>query len=166
MNKSACGIFTLHPWEAPAQLNAPDMMCADALQKQLSNIIKTDHITEFWLVMDQGFPCSVAEAILSLKASIPLRLTCLIPFEEQHNGWPEAERDRYFSIMQQCDQEYLLSHHFSVDSYQQSVQKLLEHCGLLFVIWNGQAGDACDAIRHAKRSKHAVTSLTVAELLA
>ncbi len=166
MKQSACGIFTLHPWEIPLNVQAEsNTFYQGAFKRRFLELILEQKISEFWIVLDQGLPCALSELILSLKPSFQLSLTCLIPFEEQHIDWSDTERERYFSILQHCDQEYLLSSRFSVDCYQQSVKKLMEHCGLLFVVWGGKPGDAGDAIQYAKRMEHRVISLTLDTLL-
>ena len=37
-----------------------------------------------------------------------ITLECAIPYERQAVRWPEALRNRYFSIAERCDQETML----------------------------------------------------------
>ena len=50
-----------------------------------------------------------AEIVLALKEKYPqITLECAIPYERQAVRWPEALRNRYFSIAERCDQETML----------------------------------------------------------
>ena len=58
----------------------------------------------------------VAEIVLALKEKYPqITLECAIPYERQAVRWPEALRNRYFSIAEQCDQETMLQTHYTQD---------------------------------------------------
>ena len=57
-----------------------------------------------------------AEIVLALKEKYPqITLECAIPYERQAVRWPEALRNRYFSIAEQCDQETMLQTHYTQD---------------------------------------------------
>ena len=135
MKKPSCGIFALHAWEIPCVYGAQELsFWRSALKEHFTELIAQRSIFDFWLLMDQGLSLCAAEALLSLKQLHPLRLTCVIPFEEQHIHWPEEDRARYFSIFEHCDQEHLLDYHFAVNCYQKSARLLAEYCTLLFVV--------------------------------
>lgn len=59
--------------------------------------------------MNLGPEILAAEAALRLRGEYSIELECVIPYEEQAKGWTEPERDRYFSIIENCDKETLIS---------------------------------------------------------
>ena len=57
----------------------------------------------------KGVDMYAAEIVLELKKQDPqITLECAIPYERQAVRWPEALRNRYFSIAERCDQETML----------------------------------------------------------
>lgn len=76
MKQSACGIFTLHPWEIPLNVQAEsNTFYQGAFKRRFLELILEQKISEFWIVLDQGLPCALSELILSLKPSFQLSLT-------------------------------------------------------------------------------------------
>ena len=54
--------------------------------------------------------------MLELKKQHPqITLECAIPYERQAVRWPEALRNRYFSIAERCDKETMLQTHYTQD---------------------------------------------------
>ncbi len=50
-----------------------------------------------------------AEAALKLGSKMNINLECVLPYEEQAKDWKEPQRNRYFSIIENCDKETLIS---------------------------------------------------------
>ncbi len=63
-------------------------------------------MTHFISGMAQGVTCiAAAEIVLELKKQYPqITLECAIPYERQAVRWPEALRNRYFSIAERVRQ--------------------------------------------------------------
>ena len=102
--------FTGH---RPKGLGYPesDGRCTALKEKLRSLIIRMmeeEGVTHFISGMAQGVDMYVAEIVLELKEKHPqITLECAIPYERQAVRWPEALRNRYFSIA-----ERLLLLHF------------------------------------------------------
>lgn len=62
-----------------------------------------------WLIspMNRGFETMAADIAVRIGGNI--KLECVIPHEEQAKNWSEPERDRYFSIIENCEKETMLS---------------------------------------------------------
>ena len=103
--------FTGH---RPKGLGYPesDGRCAALKEKLRSLIIRMmeeEGVTHFISGMAQGVDMYAAENVLELKKQYPqITLECAIPYERQAVRWPEALRNRYFSIAERCDKETML----------------------------------------------------------
>ena len=103
--------FTGH---RPKGLGYPesDGRCAalkEKLRALIVKLIEEEGVTHFISGMAQGVDMYAAEIVLDLKQTYPyITLECAIPYERQAVRWPEALRNRYFSIAERCDQETML----------------------------------------------------------
>lgn len=87
-----------------------------------------------------------------MKALHPVTLECIIPFEELHVQWSEAEQERYFSILERCDAEQMMCRGFSLTCYRRCARYLADQCDTLLILWNEKCSDAGDAVAMARRS--------------
>lgn len=62
-----------------------------------------------WLIspMNRGIETMAAEIAVMLGGNI--KLECALPFEEQAKDWSESERDKYFSIIERCETETMIT---------------------------------------------------------
>ena len=82
----------------------------DAIYEKIKlALINLSREETLWLIspMNRGFETMAAE--LSLRLGGNIKLECVIPFEEQAKDWSEPERDKYFSIIENCERETVLS---------------------------------------------------------
>ena len=78
-----------------------------------------------------------AEIVLALKEKYPqITLECAIPYERQAVRWPEALRNRYFSIAEQCDQETMLQTHYTQDCLRNRNRYMVEHADIVLAVCN------------------------------
>ena len=93
--------FTGH---RPKGLGYPELdeRCAalkEKLRALIIRMIEEEGVTHFISGMAQGVDMYAAEIVLELKKQDPqITLECAIPYERQAVRWPEALRNRYFSI--------------------------------------------------------------------
>ncbi|MBQ1186863.1 MAG: DUF1273 family protein [Clostridia bacterium] len=83
---------------------------ADAIYERIKlALINISREETLWLLspMNRGIETLAAELAVNLKGNI--KLECVIPAEEQAKDWSEPERDRYFSIIERCELENMLS---------------------------------------------------------
>jgi uncharacterized phage-like protein YoqJ len=154
LNIGTCSFISQHLWEIDKNTTEA-LSIKDHLKLYAQSLIEEKNITRFFILMDAGIPLDAGAAILELRAQYPITLDCVIPFEEQHVLWSEEERNRYFSILEQCDNEHMLQHHFSIDCYQRGNKYMVAHASLLLIFYNGRQSDASDAIHEArKKGRH------------
>lgn len=167
MNTRTCSFVSQHFWELPRfpdRTNIVDLSMKDQLKIYALSLIQEKQISRFLILMELGIPFDAAAAILELRSQHPITLECVIPFEEQHILWSEEERDQYFSILEQCDKEHMIQHHFSLDCYQRSNKYLVAHSSVFLVLCNRSASDAGDAIKLARRKGRQVLTIATDQL--
>ncbi len=156
MKNQTCGFLSQHFWELPPPCNAEGSTASpvgERLKKMLLSLIQEAEVSKFVVMMERGFPLDAAAAILALRSEFPITLECVIPYEEQHIAWPEDIRERYFSLIAQCDREHMLQHAFTLDCYRSGIKYLFSCCDRFLVVWNGKASDAGDCVRFARRKR-------------
>lgn len=99
----------------------------DALFEKIKDLLK-GYSEGLWLLssLSLGFETLAATAVLRLKEEYPVFLECVIPFEEQAKDFPEADRDRYFYILEKCDKETLLQTRYSSDTEEKRLRYMTE----------------------------------------
>ena len=87
--------------------------------------------------MAQGVDMYTAEIVLELKKQYPqITLECAIPYERQAVRWPEALRNRYFSIAERCDKETMLQTHYTQDCLRNRNRYMVEHADMVLAVCN------------------------------
>ena len=117
-----------------------DERCTALKEKLRSLIVKLmeeEGVTHFISGMAQGVDMYAAEIVLELKKQYPqITLECAIPYERQAVRWPEALRDRYFSIAEHCDQETMLQTHYTQDCLWKRNQYMVDHADIVLAVCN------------------------------
>ena len=123
MNKQKVCCFTGHrPQKLSFGFNEQDERCIklkEALKEAIVRMIEENGVTDFISGMAIGTDIFAAGIVLELKKKYPqLWLECALPCETQAAKWREADRDRYFDIISQCDKETLLQTRYTPDCMQ------------------------------------------------
>ena len=147
--------FTGH---RPKGLGYPesDGRCA-ALKKKLRSLIirmiEEEKVTHFISGMAQGVDMYAAEIVLDLKQTYPyITLECAIPYERQAVRWPEALRNRYFSITERCDQETMLQRQYTPDCLRKRNQYMVDHADIVLAVWNGSPSGTGQTVWYARET--------------
>ena len=109
--QSAC-CFTGHrPRSFPWKYNEADPRCVllkFRVKRQIIQAVKQDGVTHFLTGMALGVDTWAAEIVLSLRRKWSLTLEAVLPCKDQDIRWPSKSRERYQSILKQCDKVTLL----------------------------------------------------------
>jgi uncharacterized phage-like protein YoqJ len=98
--------------------------------------------------MALGWDQALADATNNLK----LPLIVAIPFQGQESVWPEASRDKYFSILDKAtDVVYVSEPGYSVEKMQTRNRWMVDQSDLILAIWNGSKGGTYNCIQYAKK---------------
>ena len=91
-----------------------------------------------------------AEILHGLKERYPnIRLECVIPYEEQAARWPEAVRERYFTIASKCDKETMLQTHYTSGCIPKGVRYRIDEADTVLDVWDGNRGAVGTAVKYA-----------------
>jgi len=94
--------------------NIDNITFSKKLKEVITNLIETNNVTHYISGLSLGAEQCAAEIVLELKLQYSqVTLECAIPYETQAENWTEAERNKYFLILKNCDKETLLQFHCS-----------------------------------------------------
>ncbi len=87
-----------------------------------------------------GFYC--CEAALALRERRPgVTVEAVIPCEEQAARWRERDRERWFSLVERCDNETMLQHHYDRGCMLRRNRYLVDHSAMLIAVYDGMLGN-------------------------
>lgn len=86
-------------------------------------------VRSFLCGMAAGAETTAAEAVLALRDStLPdLRLVGVLAWEERTNNWSEPDRDRFFAVMERCDEEIMLQTAYTEGALERQREYLLQN---------------------------------------
>ena len=148
MDKCTTCCFTGHrPDKLPWGVNEGDPRCL-ALKARLDAALEQVYdqgARHFICGMARGADLYFAEAVLALRERRPgVTLECALPCQTQAQSWPEAEQARYRSILERCDYETLVQHHYDRFCMMRRNRYMVDHAAHILTIYNGvpQGGTA------------------------
>ena len=94
-----------------------------------------------------------AEIVLELKEKYPqITLECAIPYERQAVRWPEALRNRYFSIAERCNQETMLQRQYTPDCLRKRNRYMVDHADIVLAVWNSSPSGTGQTVWYARET--------------
>lgn len=86
-------------------------------------------VRTFLCGMAAGAETAAAEVVLALRDStLPdLRLIGVLAWEERTNNWSEPDRDRFFAVMERCDEEIMLQTAYTEGALERQREYLLQN---------------------------------------
>ncbi len=86
------------------------------IEESIIYLIECFSVTNFLSGMDIGFEQYAAEVVLKKKKDYPqITLEGVLPYETHSVNWTEAQRDKYYSIMEKSDREIMMQCHYTWD---------------------------------------------------
>lgn len=137
--KTCC--FTGHrPDKLPWGEEESDPRCV-RLKRAVAQAVEGAYVSgvrHFITGMARGIDLYCAEAVLALReAEEDITLECARPCETQSDSWPGGERERYRSILERCDYETLVQHHYDRFCMMRRNRYMVDRSGLLIAVYNG-----------------------------
>lgn len=140
--------FTGHrPDKLPWGTGEQDPRCL-ALKAKLDEALERAYqagCCHFICGMARGSDLYFAEAVLALRELHPeITLEGARPCETQADGWPLAERNRYFGILERCDYETLVQHHYDRGCMMRRNRYMVDRAARIIAVYDGvpQGGTA------------------------
>jgi uncharacterized phage-like protein YoqJ len=103
--------------------------------------------------MARGCDLYFAEAVLALREKRPgVTLEGARPCETQADAWPEDERRRYQEILDQCDFETLVQHHYDRFCMMRRNRYLVDRTARMIAVYDGMPkGGTAQTLSYALR---------------
>jgi uncharacterized phage-like protein YoqJ len=103
--------------------------------------------------MARGCDLYFAEAVLALREQRPgVTLEGARPCETQADAWPEDERRRYQAILDQCDFETLVQHHYDRFCMMRRNRYLVDRTARMIAVYDGMPkGGTAQTLSYALR---------------
>lgn len=150
----ACGFTGHRPEKLPWGGDESDPRC-QALKLRLKQLILEQidsGVDTFLCGMARGCDFYFAEAVLSLRdKGHPIRLEALLPCPSQPDLWTEKDRQRYQSLLVQCDGVYLLEEEYSDGCMLRRNRAMVDQVQHLISVWDGSPGGTEATVRYAGR---------------
>ena len=141
MDKERTCCFTGHrPDKLPWGEREEDPRCL-RLKERLVQAVEDAYISgcrHFICGMARGCDLYFAETVLALREQErDILLECARPCETQADSWPEREQARYRSILDRCDLETLVQHHYDRFCMMLRNRYMADRSGRIVAVYNG-----------------------------
>ena len=156
MRRETTCCFTGHrPNKLPWGSNESDPRC-QRLKQRLAQALERAYdegMRHFISGMARGTDLYFAEAVLHLRQSCPdVTLEAARPCESQADAWPEVEQERYQIILDQCDYETVVQHHYDRGCMQRRNRYMVDRSALVISVYNGEPrGGTAQTLAYAMR---------------
>ncbi len=149
-----CAFTGYRPGKLPWGSDERDARCMEfkfRLRESLEYLIGRGYV-HFLSGGALGFDLMAAEIVLSLRDKYPwIRLVMVIPFDGQADRWPEDQRRRWLSAIEQSDQVVRISHAYDRGVFFRRSHYMVEQADLLLAAYDGQPGGTAGTVAYAKR---------------
>lgn len=153
MQRSACCSFTGHrPEKLPWGSKEDDPRCLalkGKIQKELDTAYHRGY-RHFISGMARGTDLYFCEAALALRERYhAVTVEAAVPFAGQAERWSATEQQRYHALLDRCDFETVIQHHYSPGCLQRRNRYLVDHASLLIAAYNGKGGGTLYTLSYA-----------------
>ncbi|MFI3251326.1 MAG: SLOG family protein [Eubacteriales bacterium] len=164
IENSCC--FTGHrPNRLPWGLHEDHPRCLQ-LKREITEKVQhaIDHgITHFISGMAIGSDTYFAEIVLALREEgSPITLECALPCQTQADGWTIAQQERYHNILNSCNFETLVQHHYTKGCMQRRNRYMVDRGGLVLCVYDGKPkGGTAQTIAYALKCDRKIEILEI-----
>ena len=167
MERARTCCFTGHrPEKLPWRNNEQDPRCL-ALKERLARALEEAYekgMRHFLCGMALGADFYFCEAALDLRDRRPgVTVEAVIPCEVQAARWREADRERYFSLVERCDYETLVQRRYDQGCMLRRNRHMVDRSSMLIAVYDGMLGGTMYTLTYAMRQKLEVVILDVEE---
>lgn len=161
--ESCC--FTGHrPTKLPWRYDENDPRCA-ALKRRIRDAVELAYeqgYRHFICGMAQGCDLYFCESVLALRETRPdITVEAAIPCPTQADAWPEAQRERYRTLVAACDFETMVSSRYTSTCMQRRDRYMVDHSTLLIAAFDGSPGGTRYTVEYAMRRGVSVVDLAI-----
>ena len=114
----------------------------------------------FYCGMALGFDIFAGEYIALVKQRNPnVKLIGVVPYVGQENGWSDDWKQRYKTLLSQCDEVVTLNEEYSKWSFEQRNRYMVDRSRYVLTYFDGKKGGTDNTLKYA--SKHGRTIVNV-----
>ena len=152
--ETTCCFSGPRPPRLPWGSNEADPRCL-ALKERLAAAVEDAFdrgMRHFLCGMARGADFYFCDAVLELRERRSgVTLEAVIPCEEQAARWSERERERWFSLVERCDGETMLQHHYDKGCMLRRNRYLVDHSSMLIAVYDGMLGGTMYTLSYAMK---------------
>ena len=109
--------------------------------------------TNFYTGMAEGFDMIATEILLEFKKIYKdIKIIAVIPCLGQEKNWKQSQIDRYYEILNQCDEKIILSKTYTKTCMNDRNKFMVDHSSVVIACYNGQPSGTENTIRFAKEN--------------
>lgn len=156
-----CCFTGYRPAKFPFSLNKEDSQYKkfeNSLIEELLSLIESGCHT-FFTGMAMGFDIIAAELVLMLKNAYRfdnIKLICVLPFSSQGESFTGFWKNRFYSVLEKCDGQVVLSDEYFSGCYQKRNEYMVENSDCVLTWYDGKAGGTRNTIDYALLKKRYV----------
>ena len=107
----------------------------------------------FYSGMAMGFDIIAAEAVLFIKKThkTPIKLICVIPFQEQSKSFDDYWKEKYSNILEVCDEKIVLSEEYHKNCYRERNEYMVKNSDYVITWFDGRPGGTKNTLDYAAR---------------
>lgn len=130
----------------------------EKLETEIRRMVTYEGITCFYIGMCPGICQWAAEMVLQMKKECPsVKLRCVLSCETLADDWTEPQRDRFYTVMEHCDEELMLQGAYTSDCEKTCAKFLVKHCESLLAFWDGvEISSTGMALLYARREEREI----------
>ena len=100
--------------------------------------------------MALGCDMYFCESVIKFRQkTADISIEAAIPCEEQASGWNEANRNRYYKLVSQCDIETMVSRKHTKDCYYKRNRYMVDNSSVLIAVFDGTLGGTMHTLNYA-----------------
>ena len=167
MERETTCCFTGHrPEKLPWGTDEGNPLCLD-LKRRLAAAVLSAYdrgMRHFICGMARGCDLYFCEAVLALREMRPgVTVEAAIPCESQADRWPEGKKQRYCRLLDQCDFETMVQHHYDRGCMQRRNRYMVDHSALIVAAYDGTPGGTMQTLLYAMRKGLEVSIVDIEE---
>ena len=110
-------------------------------------------LKNFLTGMAEGFDMIATEILLELKTIYKdIKIIAVIPCLGQEKNWQQSQKDRYYEILNLCDEKIILSKTYTKTCMNDRNKFMVDHSSVVIACYNGQPSGTKNTIRFAKEN--------------
>lgn len=161
MEKSSCAFTGHRPERFAFGYDENDERCLrikSAMSEWITALI-IGGVRTFYTGMALGVDQWAASIVLDMKQQYSgVRLIALIPCKTQADKWSEEQRERYKTIIADCDGVEILNDHYIRGCMHQRNRMLVERAAYLLAVYDGgEEGGTAYTVNYARKNNRQIT---------